>query len=175
MALVVADRVQETTTTTGTGTYTLAGAKDGFQSFAAVGDGNTTYYSCTDGTDYEVGIGTYTASGTTLARTTIIESSNSDAAVSWSAGSKDIFVTVPASKAVIEDASNNVSIGNNITVGGTVDGVDIATNIPSTLGSAGQVLTVNAGATAAEWSNASGGGGGGISIGKAVAMAIVFG
>jgi hypothetical protein len=153
MALVVADRVQETTTTTGTGTYTLAGAKDGFQSFAAVGDGNTTYYACTDGTDYEVGIGTYTASGTTLARTTIIESSNSDAAVSWSSGSKDIFVTLPASKAVIEDASNNVAIGNNITVGGTVDGVDIATNIPSSLGTAGQVLTVNSGATAGEWAS----------------------
>lgn len=153
MALVVADRVQETTTTTGTGTYTLAGAKDGFQSFAAVGDGNTTYYACTDGTDYEVGIGTYTASGTTLARTTIIESSNSDAAVSWSAGDKDIFVTLPASKAVIEDASNNVAIGNNLTVGGTVDGVDIATNIPATLGTAGQVLTVNSGATAGEWAS----------------------
>lgn len=153
MALVVADRVQETTPTTGTGTYTLAGAKDGFQSFAAVGDGNTTYYACTDGTDYEVGIGTYTASGTTLARTTIIESSNSDAAVSWSAGDKDIFVTLPASKAVIEDASNNVAIGNNITVGGTVDGVDIAANIPSSLGTAGQVLTVNSGATAGEWAS----------------------
>jgi len=101
MALVVADRVQETTTTTGTGTYTLAGAKAGFQSFGAVGDGNTTYYACTDGTDYEVGIGTYTATGTTLARTTIIESSNSDAAVNWGAGSKDIFVTAPADKTLL--------------------------------------------------------------------------
>ena len=101
MALVVADRVQETTTTTGTGTYTLAGAKAGFQSFGAVGDGNTTYYACTDGTDYEVGIGTYTATGTTLARTTIIESSNSDLAVSWGAGSKDIFVTSPADKTLL--------------------------------------------------------------------------
>jgi hypothetical protein len=159
MALVVADRVQETTTTTGTGTYTLAGPKAGFQSFAAVGDGNTTYYACTDGTDYEVGIGTFTLSGTTLARTTIIESSNSNAAVNWSAGSKDIFVTLPSSKAIIEDANNNVAIGNNISVGGTVDGVDIAQNIPSSLGSAGQVLTVNAGATAAEWADAAGGGG----------------
>lgn len=126
MALVVADRVQETTTTTGTGTYTLAGAKDGFQSFAAVGNGNTTYYAVSDGTDYEVGIGTYTASGTTLARTTIIESSNSDAAVNWGAGTKDIFVTLPASKAVFEDSSNNVAVGNNITVGGTVDGRDLS-------------------------------------------------
>ena len=113
MALVVADRVQETTTTTGTGTYTLAGAKDGFQSFAAVGDGNTTYYACTDGTDYEVGIGTYTATGTTLARTTIIESSNSDAAVNWGAGEKDIFVTLPASKALVQDASDDVTLADN--------------------------------------------------------------
>lgn len=115
MTLAVADRVQETTTTTGTGTYTLAGAKAGFQSFAAVGDGNTTYYACTDGTDYEVGIGTYTASGTTLARTTIIESSNSDAAVNWGAGEKDIFVTLPASKAVFEDGSDNVTINSLVT------------------------------------------------------------
>lgn len=126
MALVVADRVKETTTTTGTGTYTLAGAVDGFQSFSAIGNGNTCYYACTDGTDYEVGVGTFTLSGTTLARTTILESSNSDAAVNWGAGEKDIFVTLPASKAVFEDASNNVAVGNNITVGGTVDGVDIA-------------------------------------------------
>ena len=128
MALVVADRVQETTSNAAgtSGSYTLDGAKAGFQSFAAVGDGNTTYYACTDGTDYEVGIGTYTASGTTLARTTIIESSNSNAAVNWGSTTKDIFVTLPASKAIFEDASNNISVGNNITVGGTVDGVDIA-------------------------------------------------
>jgi hypothetical protein len=113
MALIVADRVQETTTTTGTGTYTLAGAKDGFQSFAAVGDGNTTYYACTDGTDYEVGIGTYTATGTTLARTTIIESSNSDLAVSWGAGSKDIFVTSPADKTLLVGRNLYVDNPNN--------------------------------------------------------------
>lgn len=99
------DRVQETTTTTGTGTYTLSGAKDGFQSFAAVGDAAETYYCCTDGTDYEVGIGTYTLSGTTLARTTIIESSNSNAAVNWGSGDKDIFVTLPASRAVAQGVS----------------------------------------------------------------------
>ena len=122
MALVVADRVQETTTTTGTGTYTLAGAKDGFQSFAAVGNSNTTYYACTDGTDYEVGIGTYTASGTTLARTTIIESSNSDAAVNWGAGEKDIFVTLPASKAVVLDASGNATFSGTISATGQISG-----------------------------------------------------
>ena len=122
MALVVADRVKETTTTTGTGTYTLAGAATGFESFSAIGNGNTTYYCCTDGTDFEVGIGTYTASGTTLARTTILQSSNSDAAVNWSAGTRDIFVTQPAEKAVFLDGSGNISIP------GTIDGRDLATD-----------------------------------------------
>jgi hypothetical protein len=110
MALVVRDRVRETTNTTGTGTYTLAGAVGGFESFASVGNSNTTYYVCTDDTDFEVGIGTYTASGTTLARTTILESSNSDSAVDWGAGSKDIFVAQPAEKAVYLDASDQLVI-----------------------------------------------------------------
>jgi hypothetical protein len=106
VALVLADRVKETTTTTGTGTYTLAGAATGFESFSAVGNANTTYYCCTDGTDFEIGIGTYTASGTTLARTTILQSSNSDAAVNWTSGTRDIFITQPAGKAVFLDSSN---------------------------------------------------------------------
>jgi len=103
MPLVVKDRVKETTTTTGTGTYTLAGAATGFQSFSVVGNGNTTYYAATDNTSWEVGIGTYTASGTTLARTSILASSNSNNAVNWSAGSKDIFVTYPAGPAMFYD------------------------------------------------------------------------
>jgi len=128
MALQIADRVKETTTTTSTGTYALAGAVDGFQSFAAVGDGNTTYYACTDGTDYEVGLGSYTASGTTLSRITILESSNSDAAVNWGAGTKEIFVTVPAEKYLVRDASGNVSLTGNLTISGTVDGRDVASD-----------------------------------------------
>tara|TARA_A100001011_G_scaffold93874_1_gene98819 strand:+ start:16356 stop:18416 length:2061 start_codon:yes stop_codon:yes gene_type:complete len=112
MALVLADRVKETTTTTGTGTYTLAGAVTGFESFGSIGNSNTTYYCCTDGTDFEVGVGTYTSSGTTLARTTILQSSNSDNAFNWSAGTRSIFCTQPAEKAVLLDASGNIIAAN---------------------------------------------------------------
>lgn len=94
------DRVEETTTTTGTGTYTLGGAIGGHQSFAAVGDGNTCNYCATDGTSWEVGLGTYAAAGTTLARTTILASSNSGLAVSWGAGSKTIWLDLPAAQVV---------------------------------------------------------------------------
>jgi len=100
MPLIVKDRVKETTTTTGTGTLTLDGAVTGFQAFSVIGNGNKTYYTITDGTDYEVGIGTYTLSGTTLSRDIILESSNSNNAVNWGAGSKDVFVTYPAEKSV---------------------------------------------------------------------------
>ena len=105
MALIVKDRVKETTTTTGTGTVTLAGASAGFQSFAAIGDYNTTYYAITSGNDYEVGLGTYTASGTTLSRDTVLESSNSGSKITLS-GTSDVFCTYPAEKAVVQDADN---------------------------------------------------------------------
>jgi hypothetical protein len=100
MALVLADRVQETTTTTGTGTVTLAGAVSGFQSFSVVGNGNTTFYTIVDSTagTWEVGLGTYTSSGTTLARTTVLASSNSGSLVNFGAGTKQVFVTYPASQ-----------------------------------------------------------------------------
>ena len=99
MPLVVKDRVQETTTTTGTGTVTLGGAVSGYQSFAAIGNGNTTYYTIHGGTQWEVGIGTYTSSGTTLSRTTVLASSNSGSLVNFSAGTKTVFVTYPSFKA----------------------------------------------------------------------------
>lgn len=100
MAFVVKDRVKETTTTTGTGTITLAGAVSGFQAFSAIGDGNTTYYTIAGGSEWEVGVGTYTSSGTTLSRDVILESSNSGSAVNFSAGVKDVFVTYPAERSV---------------------------------------------------------------------------
>jgi hypothetical protein len=107
MALVLADRVKETTTTAGTGTITLAGASTGFQSFAAIGDANSTYYTIVaqTGTEWEVGIGTYTSSGTTLSRTTVLSSSNSGSLVNFSAGTKDVFVTYPSGKGVWLDAA----------------------------------------------------------------------
>lgn len=100
MALVLKDRVKESTITTGTGAYIMAGAAVGFQDFSVIGNANTTYYAVTDGTDWEVGIGTYTASGTSLSRDLIFESSNSGNAVNWGAGTKDIFVTLPAERAI---------------------------------------------------------------------------
>jgi len=96
MTIVVKDRVKETTTTTGTGTVTLAGAESGFQSFSVIGDGNETYYAIIGADGFEVGVGTYTASGTTLSRDTILESSNSGSAVNFGAGTKTVFVTYPA-------------------------------------------------------------------------------
>lgn len=111
MALVVKDRVKESSTTTGTGTYTLAGAETGFQTFAAIGNGNTTYYAATavDGSGFEVGIGTYTASGTTLARNTILSSSNSNNEVSWGAGEKLITCVQPADKVNMLDADGKAT------------------------------------------------------------------
>ena len=112
MPLVLADRVRDTTTTTGTGTVTLSGtAPTGYQSFAVIGNGNTTYYTINAGSQWEVGIGTYSSTGPTLARNTVLESSNSNALVDFAAGTKDVFVTYPADKSVNYDENNNVGIG----------------------------------------------------------------
>lgn len=107
MALVLKDRVKETTTTTGTGSVTLLGASTGFQSFSAIGNSNTTYYTIASqtGSEWEVGVGTYTSAGTTLSRDTVLSSSNSGSLVSFSAGTKDVFVTYPAGYSV--NATNN--------------------------------------------------------------------
>ena len=102
MALIVNDRVRESTTVVGTGTATLLGAITGYQAFSVIGNGNTCYYTISDqiGANWEVGIGTYTLSGTTLARTTVLKSSNANALVSFTAGTKDVFVTYPAETSV---------------------------------------------------------------------------
>jgi hypothetical protein len=110
MALALYDRIKESTNTVGTGTLTLAGAVSGFQSFAAVGNGNTTYYTITSGTAWEVGIGTYTSAGTTLSRDTVLSSSAGGSKIPVAAGA-EVFVTYPASKAVYQDANGNVGIG----------------------------------------------------------------
>ena len=118
MAFVVKDRVKVTTTTTGTSDFTLGSASLGFQNFSVIGDGNVTYYAATDAItgDWEVGIGTYTTAGPTLTRTTILESSAGGSKVSFSAGSKDVFVTYPAERAVYLD-----------TAGSAVTALDVAT------------------------------------------------
>jgi hypothetical protein len=139
MALVLADRVKETTTTTGTGTVTLLGASTGYQSFAAVGNANTTYYTIAGqtGSEWEVGIGTYTSSGTTLSRDTVLASSNSGSLVTFSAGTKDVFVTYPAGRSVYANGTVLTATNSSIlpaTSGGT--GL-------SAPGTAGNVLTSN--------------------------------
>ena len=144
MAHVLNDRVKETTTTTGTGTVNLAGAETGFESFVAgIGNSNTTYYCIVhqSADEFEVGIGTVTdASPDTLSRTTIISSSNSDSAVNFSAGTKDVFCTLPASKTVFFDETSggsDVAIGSKGTnpmglgITGTVLAVSEASNVAS--------------------------------------------
>jgi len=133
MAFILADRVRETTTTTGTGTVTLAGAVTGFQTFSAIGNANTTYYTIAgQGTsEWEVGIGTYTSSGTTLSRDTVLASSNSGSLVNFSAGTKDVFCDYPAGRAVVGgegyiendaqiDVSSTINTGKNAISGGPI-------------------------------------------------------
>jgi hypothetical protein len=117
MALVIKDRVKETTATTGTGALSLAGAESNFVTFSSVlSNGDTTYYGIVDSnnTDFEVGLGTYASSGNTLTRTTVFASSNSGSAVDLSAGSKIVFCAYPSEKAVFEDATGKVTIDGNV-------------------------------------------------------------
>ena len=138
MALVLLDRAKETTTVVGTGTATLLGAVTSYQSLAGVGNGNTTYYCIVDqvGANWEVGIGTYSSSGTTLARTTVLASSNAGALVVFTTGVKDVFVTYPSEKGVWYDASGNVlftgtTTAANLTYTGTLTGSTGILNIGS--------------------------------------------
>jgi hypothetical protein len=109
MALIVKDRVKESTTTTGTANFTLGGAASGFQTFAVIGNTNTTYYAAVDQAtgDWEVGVGTYSTTGPTLTRDTVLESSNSGSKVVFAAGSKDVFCTYPAERSVYLDAAGS--------------------------------------------------------------------
>jgi hypothetical protein len=135
MALVLKDRVKETTTTTGTGSLSLLGQSIGYQAFSVIGNGNTCYYaiSATTSNEWEVGIGTYSTTGPTLARTTILASSNSGSVVNLSAGTKDVYVVYPAGKAIYEEANGETLInGGPITVVGT--GVTSIPSLPAELG-----------------------------------------
>jgi hypothetical protein len=151
MALIVADRVQETSTTTGTGSLTLGGAVTGFQAFSSVlSTGDTTYYTIADqgGANWEVGLGTFT-SPSTLARTTILSSSNAGSAVNFTAGSKAVFITYPAGRSVLSNSSGVVPVAaggtgaatltaNNVLLGNGTSAVQFVAP-----GTSGNVLTSN--------------------------------
>lgn len=206
MALVLNDRVKETSTTTGTGTLNLLGAVTGFEGFvSAIGSTNTTYYGIFNaGTnEWEVGIGTVT-SGTpdTLSRDTVISSSNSDSLVNFTSGTKDVFCTLPASKAVFEDASNNVSLQSDLTVGALLkmpdntsgkilvaDGTsyqESAVSGDATLASGGALTLANTSVTPGSYTSASitvdskgrltaaSSGAGGVTAGFVIAMSIAL-
>ena len=181
MAFAVADRVKESTTSTGTGTINLGGTSDGFQTFVSgIGDGNTTYYAISHQTaaEFEVGIGTVTDAATdTLSRDTIISSSNGGSAVDFSAGDKDVIATLPSSKSFVIDNASNTSISANLTAtlfsgsGASLTNINASNvasgtlsndrldTVPTTkggtgltaIGTANQVLAVNSGGTALEF------------------------
>lgn len=132
MPLVVNDRVRETTVSTGTGVVTLDGAPVGFQSFAAIGNANTTYYCIADksGSNWEVGIGTYTASGTTLSRDTVLSSSNAGALVDFGAGTKDVFCTSPAR--IWASAAPTINIVTGTSQAATAGNHYVLTNVAAT-------------------------------------------
>jgi hypothetical protein len=147
MALVLADRVQETSTSIGTGSFTLAGAVTGYQTFAVIGNGNTTFYTIADqgGANWEVGIGTYSTSGPTLARTTVLSNSNGNTSpVNFTAGTKTVFVTYPSEQSVNLDASGNVSalgtISSGVWQGSTVGVAYGGTGVTSSSGANSVVL-----------------------------------
>ena len=152
MSFVIADRVRETTTTTGTGTLSLDGAVAGFQAFTAVGNNNTTYYTIQGTTEWEVGIGTYLSN--TLSRDIVLSSSNGGSKVLLIAGTKDVFVTLPAEKTVVVpsastndaivryDGTTGTVIQNSVT---TIDDTGNVSGILSQQFSNGSAVTLTAG------------------------------
>ena len=176
MALVLNDRVKVNSTATGTSQTTFAidnTPVTGFETFnTGIGVGNTTYYCIfNQGTsEFEVGLGTL-SSTTNLQRTTIISSSNSDSVVDFQSGTKDVFCTLPASKAVFEDASNNVSLQADLTVGALLklptntankmlvaDGTsfeEVDMSGDATIASGGALTLANSGVSAASYTNSS--------------------
>ena len=142
MAFKLADRVKESTTTTGTGNIALGGAVTNFETFSAnLSNSDTTYYAIVDNTNnaFEVGLGTYNSSGNTLSRS-VIASSNSNSAVNLGVGTKEVFITAIADKIVMEDGSNNVAIGGTVTAtafsgsGAGLTGVDVVSDTTPQLG-----------------------------------------
>jgi hypothetical protein len=157
MPLILADRVRDTTTTTGTGTVTLSGtAPTGYQNFSVIGNANTTYYTINAGSQWEVGIGTYSSTGPTLARTTVLESSNANALVNFSAGTKDVFVTYPSDRAVTTDGTETLT---NKTINGsnnTITNVSLTSAVTGTLpvANGGTGVTASSGANSVVLRNA---------------------
>ena len=127
MALVINDRVKQNSTSTGTSDFTVSGTLTGFDTFAlGIGGSNTTYYAIVNvgasPSEWEVGLGTLDAGGTVLTRTTVITSSNSDSVVTFTIGTKDVFCTLPASKAVYLDSTG-------APIGAASDGFAVAMSI----------------------------------------------
>ena len=163
MALVLNDRVKETSTTTGTGDVTFAGAVTGFDTFSTgIGNDNTTYYAIAHRTadEWEVGLGTLSSDSSTMERTTVLTNSDGNtSAITLGVGTKDIFCTFPAIK----------TMDMTLTTAGDLVYASSA-NIPARLakGAALEVLTMNSGATAPEWAA------GGVTAGFSIAMAIAL-
>ena len=169
MAFILADRVRETASAPGTGTVTLLGAVTGYQTFSAgIGASNTTYYVIADqsGANWEVGLGTIGAGGTTLARTTVLSSSNSGSLVNFSSGTQDVFCDYPAGQAVYKDSSNNVTgyaitggTINNTVIGGTTPLAITGTTITATTfsGSGASLTNISASSISGQVAIANGG------------------
>jgi hypothetical protein len=151
MALVLKDRVREATDTTGTGTLSLTGAITGFQSFSVIGDTNTTYYAIVDATTgaWEVGLGTYTASGTTLSRDTVLESSSGGTKINFGVGLKDVFCTYPAEQAVtltdVQALTNKTISADNNTLSGIAASSFVLSNASGNIDGAAAQKAIPAG------------------------------